>query len=211
MSNILEFNNLTVKKGDKNILDSVSISFETGKSYTLTGPSGCGKSLFLKLAAGLATPKSGTVLVFGKSPSTATKKLTAYLSDSEFLADFRTIGSLISLYSDFFSDFNKTRATELLSNAKLSLKDKIKELSFASLKKLAVILTLSRDAKLFLLDNPLKGIDPAAKKFILEVICEKKGASTLIITSDNPNDLEGITDESLKLFDEKIVFTEAIK
>lgn len=211
MSTILEYKNLTVKHKGVNVLDSVNISFTEGKSYAISGPSGCGKSLLLKLAAGLATPASGTILINGKNTCANTKKVTSYLPDTDFLSDFKSVASVVSLYTDFFSDFDKNKALTLLSEAKISLKDKIRELSHGTLKKLCVILTLSRNAKLFLLDNPLIGTDPAVKNFILKIIAEKRGSATLLITTNTLTDTETITDETVMLLNGNAFFKEVAK
>ncbi len=211
MSKILEFKNVTVTSGKETIFDSLNISFLERNVYTLTGANGCGKSLFLKLAAGLAVPSGGEVLFCGMPLSKKTKSHVSYLPDSDFLSDFRTVKNIFSFYCDFFADFDSEKALDYLGKAKISLNDKIKELSDGTLRKLCSILTLSRKAKFFILDNPTKTTDAATRNFILELISSRNPDSAVLITSTNLADIENITTATLKISNGKVSFKEESK
>ena len=211
MSKILEFRNVTVSSKKDKILNSANISFDEGNVYLVTGEKACGKSLFLKLAAGLATPSSGEILFSGKPLSKKNKANISYLPDSDFLSDFRCVKNIYSLYCDFFSDFDSERALNYLGKAKISLNDKTKELSEGSLRKLRAVFALSRKAKLFLLDNPTTASDAATRNFILELISSRNSNSAVILTSANLADVESITDATVKLSNGNANFKEEAK
>lgn len=148
-------------------LDGVDISIPAGRIVGLLGPNGSGKTTLLKLAAGLLVPTAGTIAVCGKAPGPATKAMTAYLPDRPALPRSLRVRDAIELYRDFFADFSEEKAGAMLADLAIGPKDKLSAMSKGTLEKLYLALTMSRRAKLYLLDEPIGGVDPAARDYIL--------------------------------------------
>lgn len=211
----LKADNITKNYFKKSALDGMSIQLEQGRVVGLLGPNGSGKTTFLKLATGLVRPTSGSITICGREIGYMSKELVALLPDSEFLYDWMTIKDAGSTYAAFFKDFNTKRYSELIDFMKLSFDMKFKSLSKGMKEKLALALTLSRDARLIILDEPLNGVDPVAREQILGAIVKCfNQESTILITSHLINEVESILDEAYFLKEGKIVlhgFTDALR
>lgn len=191
---------LTKRYGKKTALDGVDFTIQPGKLVGLLGPNGSGKTTLLKLSAGLLTPTSGEVLIDGNRPGPATKAVTAYLPDRLALPAGMTCRDLIAMYGDFFADFNEVKAREMLADLKLDETQRLGAMSKGTQEKVQLCLTMSRNAKLYLLDEPLGGVDPAARAYILRTILRSYSEdATLVLSTHLVADIETVLDEVLIL------------
>ena len=177
-------------------LDGVDISIPAGRIVGLLGPNGSGKTTLLKLAAGLLVPTAGTIAVCGKAPGPATKAVTAYLPDRPALPRSLRVRDAIELYRDFFADFSEEKAGAMLADLAIGPKDKLSAMSKGTLEKLYLALTMSRRAKLYLLDEPIGGVDPAARDYILSNYAED---AALVLSTHLIGDIENVLDDALFL------------
>lgn len=201
----LEAQLVSKKYFKKQALNEIDICVEKGKIIGILGPNGSGKTTFLKLIAGLIRPSSGSIKICDSEIGYRTKELVSYLPDSEFLYPWMKIIDAKKAYAAFFHDFNENRFKELLEFMKLDESMSVKGLSKGMKEKLALALTLSRDAKLFILDEPLNGVDPVAREQILGAIIKGfSSESSMLITSHLINEIESILDEVYFLKEGKI-------
>lgn len=184
MDFVLELENVTKKYGSKTALDEVSLKIPKGSIIGLLGPNGSGKTTMLKLAAGLLTPNSGTITVCGNKPGPKSKLDVAYQPDRVYLNDWMNVEQLIKMMADFYSNFSIEKAVDLLNALKINPKEKLKNLSKGNKEKVQLILTMSREVPLYILDEPIGGVDPAARDYILSTILTNysENASVLIST-----------------------------
>lgn len=193
---IFECIELTKKYGKVTALEGVSLALSPGRIVGLLGPNGSGKTTLIKVAAGLLKPTEGEVLIGGVRPGTETKAKVAYLPDREFLPDYMTINKLLSYYEDFFEDFNRVKAVSMMSSLNIDLGDRLKKLSKGNREKVQLILTMARDAYVYLLDEPIAGVDPAARDFILKTIITNYNPDSLVLISTHLiADVETILDD----------------
>ena len=193
------------------ILDDVSFDIPAGKIVGLLGPNGCGKTTLLKILSGCIHDYSGKIIINGNAPGVVTKATTAFLPDTTYLSDyFRTIDA-IDYFNDFFFDFDRVKALEFVNRFHLDPKQKIKTMSKGMQEKVQLLLIMSRAAKLYLLDEPLGGVDPAARENILNVIMENYAEkSTLLLSTHMVNDLESTFNHVLILGHGKVLVNTAI-
>jgi ABC-2 type transport system ATP-binding protein len=170
MEKLLEFGGVSKSFGKKKALDNVSLTIEPGKIIGFCGPNGSGKTTFIKLAAGLLTPDTGTITACGYPIGPDSKRIISYLPDKTFIPNYMKIPDMIKFYADFFEDFSSDTAKSMLSDLKINPKDNFKTMSKGTQEKVQLVLIMSRAAKLYLLDEPLGGIDPAAREYILKTI-----------------------------------------
>ena len=200
MSAILECDALTKNYGQTPALFNVSFRVEAGGVVGLLGPNGSGKSTLIKLAMGMLQPSCGRILVDGQKPSPVTKAVTAYLPDKNFLSDWMRVEQAVAYSADFFADFRRDKAENMLTRLGIGMKQKIKTLSKGNQEKLGLILTMARDAKLFILDEPIAGVDPAARDFILDTIMSNKpNDSTIFLCTHLISDIEPILTHAIFL------------
>ena len=207
MGNILECTGLTKDYKGLRALDHLTFSVpDKGCIVGLLGPNGSGKTTLIKLLTGLLTPTEGNIRVGGMTVGTETKAIVAYLPDSNFLSDGFTVKQEVEYYKDFFPDFDEKKAEKMISELGVNMGQKVRALSKGTKEKLGLILTLSRNAKLFILDEPIAGVDPAARDYILNTIVSHKNAdSTMIICTHLIGDIEPVLDYVLFLQNGKIV------
>lgn len=202
---ILEANGISKKYLRKKALNGVDLTVEKGKIVGILGPNGSGKTTFLKLVAGLIRPTDGNIQVCNTEIGYKTKELVAYLPDSDFLYPWMKISDAEKVYLSFFKDFNSEKFHELLDFMKLERDMSVKGLSKGMKEKLALALTLAREAKLIVLDEPLNGVDPVAREQILKAILKGFNfESSMIITSHLINEVESLLDEVYFLKEGKI-------
>ncbi len=196
MSSILKIENLSLNYGKLKALDNVSLELELGNFVGLLGPNGSGKSSLLRILAGLEYNYEGKVEIDQIKPGKHTKLLTSYSPDMNCFPPSLTVDKAFGYYHKFFSDFNAQRADALMSKLGLDRQQQIHELSKGMLERLYVALTMSRSASIFLLDEPLSGVDPATRSAILETVIKNYSTNTLIIISTHMlEDLESYFDE----------------
>ncbi|MDF2678611.1 MAG: multidrug transporter ATP-binding protein [Bacillota bacterium] len=197
MNETLKLNNLTKKYYNKVALQNVNLTFERGKIYGLLGPNGSGKTTLMKIIAGLHKQTSGEILINDKPLSFETKAFVSYLPTDNFLYDSFKVKDIIKFYSDMYSDFNKDFALEVLQN-NVDIELKVSKLSSGMIGKLKVALSLSRNADIYLLDEPLNGVDVLARDAIMDLIVKAYNENKIIIISSH------LVSETEKIFDSAI-------
>lgn len=206
MSVIFECSNLTKKFGHLAALDNVDLKLESGRIVGLLGPNGSGKTTMLKLANGLIVPTAGSIKIGGFEPGTETKKMISYLPDANYLPDWMKVETLVSFFEDFYPDFRKERAKEMLDSLNISSAAPLKTLSKGTKEKVQLILAMSREAKVYLLDEPIGGVDPAARDYILETILRNYSENSLVLISTHLiADVERLLDEVVFINNGKIM------
>lgn len=178
------------------VLRDLSCSLPAGKIVGLLGPNGCGKSTLIKLIAGLLVPDSGRILVAGEERSEATNALISYLPERPYFNPSMRVRELLDLFSDFYADFEMRRAQEMLDDLGIREEARLRTLSKGTKEKVQLILVMARRARLYLLDEPIAGVDPAARDYILETILKNRNEnSTILITTHLIHDIEHALDE----------------
>jgi len=205
---LVECKNLCKNFDEKEVLKNVNLKIKSGKIIGLLGKNGQGKTTLIKLINDLLTPTSGSVLIKGESPSVESKKIISYLPERTYLDKEMSVKEVIKYFEEFYDNFNKERAIKLLKDLDLDINSKISKMSKGMQEKLQLILVMSRDAELYILDEPLGGVDPATRDYILDTILSnfKEGAS-IIISTHLIADIERILDEVIFIDKGKIVLT----
>ena len=200
MSNIIEIKGLTKQYIKTKALDNIDLEIKQGTVIGILGPNGSGKTSLIKIMAGILRQSKGEIRIDGKTPGADTKAIVSYLPDRNFLYKWMKIEDAINFYKDFYSDFDENKAYELLQFMKLDKNMKIDTLSKGMNEKLNLLLVLSRKAKVYILDEPIAGVDPVARDQILDAIINNYNEdSTMIITTHLVRDIESIFDEVLFL------------
>lgn len=193
---VLECRGLTKKYSGFTALNQVNLQLERGKIIGLVGPNGSGKTTLIKLINGLLVPTEGEVLINGIAPGPETKARVSYLPDNNYLSNWMTVTQMIDYYGDFYEDFDKNKAYEMLENLGLNAKQKFKNMSKGMKEKVQLVLVMSRDADLYCLDEPIAGVDPAARDYILRtIIANYAEGATVLISTHLIADVERILDE----------------
>ncbi len=196
MSVMVKCDGLTKRYGRLTALDHVNLSIESGRIVGLLGPNGSGKTTLLKLANGLLVPSGGEILLDGNKPGVESKRIVSYLPDANYLPDWMAIEGLLELFQDFYEDFDVVKAKEMLLQLNLDGSRKLKTLSKGNKEKVQLILAMSRKAKIYFLDEPIGGVDPAARDFILNTIIKNYSEDAAVVISTHPiADIERILDE----------------
>lgn len=196
MMALLEINNLTKKYGKFVALDGVNLSLGEGKIVGLLGPNGSGKTTLMKCVAGLLTPDGGSITVDGKPIGAETKKIVSFLPERTYLRPTQTVASVLEYFSLFYEDFDVTAAEKMLNVLGVNKKAELKTLSKGTKEKVQLIAVMARRARLYLLDEPIGGVDPAAREFIIETILSRfKSGATIVVSTHLIRDVEEILDE----------------
>lgn len=177
MSELVKIEGLTKVYTNKRALNSINLVIPEGKIVGLLGPNGSGKSTMIKLINGLVEPTSGSIMIKGNKPGIETKKIVSYLPERTYLNDWMNVQEILDFFADFYIDFNMNRAIEMLANLKISLNQKLKTMSKGTKEKVQLILVMAREADLYILDEPIGGVDPAARDYIIKpllIIIQKK-------------------------------------
>lgn len=204
--NILECKGLVKWFGNQKALDSIDLTIETGRITGLLGPNGSGKTTLIKLANGLLTPTNGEILIAGEEPGRQSHALVSYLPERTSLPLWMTAGQLVDFYRDFYVDFDGKRCQEMLDDLSLNPRQKLKQMSKGNREKVQLILAMSRRAKLYLLDEPIGGVDPAARDYILRTILTSYEPEAAVILSTHLiADVEQVLDDVIFLQNGKVV------
>lgn len=191
----IDIKNLTKKYGQLAALNDLSLTLHGGQIVGLLGENGCGKTTLLKVLGGALTQYDGTVRIHGLPVGPESKAIVSFLPDASFLAERDTIEACIGIYRDFFADFNEAKCRSLLEFFKLEPGRRITTLSKGMREKVQIALAMSRDAKVFLLDEPISGVDPAARDVLLEAIVRDLPEGALVVISTHLiHDLEPVLD-----------------
>lgn len=203
---LVKCTNLTKKFDNKTILNNINLTIKPNKIIGLLGKNGTGKTTLIKLINDLLTPTSGEILINGKKPGPESKKIISYLPERTYLDKSMTIKETLTFFSDFYQDFNINKAKKLLKDLDLSEEQKLSKMSKGMLEKLTLILVMSRKAQLYILDEPLGGVDPATREYILNTILTNFNENASIIISTHLiEDIEKILDEVIFIDKGKII------
>lgn len=205
--NTLVCEGLTKKYGNKTALSDVNIALEEGKIVGLLGPNGSGKTTLIKLVSRLLVPTAGKISICGLEPGAESKALVSYLPDRNYLPDWMNCRQLVEMYRDFFEDFDESRAQEMLMSLGIDMDMPLKKMSKGTKEKAQLIMTMSRRAKLYLLDEPIAGVDPATRDYILNTIISNYDENaTVLISTHLISDVESVLDEVIFLKEGNVLF-----
>lgn len=206
MTQLLQLHHVTKKYKKHVAIDDVTLSLPAGKIIGLLGPNGSGKTTLIKLMNGLLHPTTGDIVIDGYRPSMETKKIVSYLPDTSYLQENMKIKDALTLFEDFYNDFSREKAEHLLEDLDLNPDEQLKNLSKGNKEKVQLILVMSRQAKLYILDEPIGGVDPAAREYILRTIinnyCED---ASVVISTHLIAEIEPILDEIVFLKEGKVI------
>ena len=209
MTPILECRDLCKSYGNIQALEHINFTVEPGKIVGLLGPNGSGKTTLIKMANGLITWDSGELLIDGNAPGRETKSIVSYLPERTYLADWMSVRQLLDFFCDFYGDFQRQRAEEMLGHLNIGLNMKIRQMSKGTREK--VILVMSRKAKLYLLDEPIGGVDPATRDYILHtIIGNYDPEASVVISTHLIADVEQILDEVIFISQGQIVLQKSV-
>ncbi len=196
MNPILECKDLTKRYGNKTALDRISFSLMPGKIIGLLGSNGSGKTTLIKLLNGLLVPTEGHLFIDGLTPGVETKKFVSYLPERTYLNSWMKVCDIIDYFQDFYEDFDKVRAYDMLKRLNINPSDRLRTMSKGTKEKVQLILVMSRRARLYCLDEPIAGVDPAARDYILSTIIQNYDENaTIIISTHLISDVENILDD----------------
>lgn len=211
MSVLLRCENLTKSYGQVTALDGVDLEIRSGRLIGLLGPNGSGKTTLIKLACGLLTPTSGTVTVLGQAPGPQTKAQVAFLPDSSYLNSWMTVRQIVTMFSEFYADFRTGLAYEMLAQLGISPEHKLKSLSKGNKEKVCLILVMSRNARLYVLDEPIAGVDPATRDYIMSVIINNYNPDAAVLISTHLiSDIEQVLDEVIFIQNGRITLQKSV-
>lgn len=203
---IIEIKDLTKSFGSLRALDGVGLSLEKGCIVGLLGPNGSGKTTLIKILNGLLTPTEGSVLINGNAPGVDTKRVVAYLPDRNALPDYMNAAQLMDLYSDFFEDFDRGKAETLIDDLGIDRKQTMKKMSKGTKEKLQLCLVMARQAEVYLLDEPIGGVDPATRDYILRTIITNYNEDAVVLISTHLiSDIESVLDDVVFIKDGRIM------
>lgn len=204
--NVIECKDLTKKYDNKSALNKINLSIPKGSIVGLLGPNGSGKTTLLKLAAGLLTPTFGEITVCGYKPGVESKLNVAYQPDRVYINDWMNVNNLIKMMKDFYSNFNKDKAFEMLHSLNIEPQQKLKTMSKGTKEKVQLIMTMSREVPLYILDEPIGGVDPAARDYILNTIINNYSEdSTVLISTHLISDVESVLNHIIFLKNGNII------
>ncbi|MGI6765822.1 MAG: ABC transporter ATP-binding protein [Lentihominibacter sp.] len=208
---LLECTNLTKNFSGVKALDCVDLKIGRGKIIGLLGPNASGKTTLIKIINGLLVPTLGDVMVDGEKPGPYTKSIISYLPDKPYFADWMKVKDLLGLFGEFYEDFDRAKAEAMCASLGIGAEDRIKSMSKGTREKVQLILVMSRRAELYLLDEPIAGVDPAARDFILSTIINNYNEEgTVIISTHLISEIERILDEVIFLKDGRVVRHETV-
>ena len=208
---ILSTKNLTKSYGKKTALSQINMEIPRGRIIGLLGPNGSGKSTFIKLAAGLLVPTAGEITIDGDAPGVNTKAKVSYLAERTYLNDWMRVSEIMAFFEDFYTDFNRIKAENMLKDLNINPDDRLKTMSKGTKEKVQLILVMSRQAQLYLLDEPIGGVDPAARDYILNtIITNYKEDASVIISTHLIADIEQILDEIIFINQGELVLSSSV-
>ena len=211
MSEILRCSNLVKSYGSRTALNGVDLTIENGKIIGLLGPNGAGKTTLIKIINGLLTPTSGTVLIEGDQPGPKTKPKVSYLPDVNYLNHWMTVEQIVDMFADFYEDFRPELAYRMIESLGIDRKDRLKSLSKGNKEKVSLILVMSRNAKLYVLDEPIAGVDPATRDYIISTIINNYNPeASVMISTHLISDIESVLDEVIFIKDGNIVLQDSV-
>ncbi len=203
---LLSVSGLTKKYGDMTALNNLSFELQKGRIIGLLGPNGSGKTTLIKIICGLLQPTAGTVTVEGNPIGVESKKVISYLPDTTYLGKSMKVSEIIGFFKDFYSDFDEVRAYDMLGKLGINAEARLKTMSKGTKEKVQLILVMSRRADLYILDEPIAGVDPAARDYILNtIISNYDETASILISTHLISDVENILDDVIFLQEGNIV------
>lgn len=207
----LQTSNLSKNYGRTTALDDVSLTLTSGRIVGLLGPNGSGKTTLIKILNGLLTPDSGSAQICGRNIGRDTKSIVSYLPDCLYIPEWMKICDIVGMYADFYDDFNMEKAYTMLGNLGLNPQQRFKQLSKGNKEKVQLVIVMSRNARLYLLDEPMGGVDPATRDYILNTIISNYSEnSTVVISTHLIADIEQVLDEVIFINGGKIVLQDSV-
>lgn len=208
---VLEIKNLNKSYGKKQALTDVNLNLERGRIVGLLGPNGSGKTTMIKIINGLLTPNSGSITVDGNKIGKESRIAVSYLPDKTYLPDWIKVNDIIKMFSDFYENFDPAKAMDMLSKLNINGNERLKTLSKGTKEKVQLILVMSRNAKLYLLDEPIGGVDPAARDYILNtIITTYNPDASVVISTHLISDIERVLDEAIFINNGHIVLHDTV-
>ena len=196
MDELLRCDSLTMQYGSKTALDSISLSIPRGRIIGLLGPNGSGKTTLIKLINGLLTPTSGHLYIEGMEPGAETKKVVSYLPERTYFNSWMKVTDILDFFCDFYEDFSRNRAEDMLNRLGINPADRLSTMSKGTKEKVQLIMVMSRDADLYCLDEPIGGVDPAARDYILQTIISNYNENASVLISTHLiSDIESVLDD----------------
>ena len=196
MESCLSCRELSKHFGGTQALDGINLDIRPGRVVGLLGPNGSGKTTLIKLATGLLTPNSGEIGICGNKPGKESKALVSYLPDRTYLPEWMSVKQLMDMYADFYADFDRARAEDMIGRLGIPRDIRVKQMSKGTREKVQLILVMSRRARLYLLDEPIGGVDPATRDYILETIIRNYDENAAVVISTHLiSDVENILDD----------------
>ncbi|MDU4861615.1 MAG: ABC transporter ATP-binding protein [Terrisporobacter othiniensis] len=206
MENMVEFNNVYKSYSSKEVLKGVNLNIPKGKIVGLLGPNGSGKTTMIKLMNNLLQADEGSIEIKGMKPSVETKKIVSYLPEKTYLNDWMKVKDILGFFKDFYADFDMEKADQMIESLKIDKNEKLKTMSKGTKEKVQLILVMSRNADLYILDEPIGGVDPAARSYILKTILANYNEnSTLLIATHLISEIENICDDVIFISNGEIV------
>jgi len=207
MESVVEFRDVYKSYSNKDVLKGVDLNIPKGKIIGLLGPNGSGKTTMIKLMNGLLQPDKGSIEIKGSKPSIETKKVVSYLPEKTYLNDWMKVKDILGFFQDFYEDFDMEKADKMIESLKIDKNEKLKTMSKGTKEKVQLILVMSRNADLYILDEPIGGVDPAARSYILKTILTNYNEnSTLLIATHLISEIENICDDVIFISSGEIVF-----
>ncbi len=208
---VLECKGLTKRFGGTTALDEVSLTIEPGRIVGLLGPNGSGKTTLIKLANGLLTPDGGYIAVCGSAPGRESHSLVSYLPERTAIPTWMTARQLLDFYGDFYQDFRREAAEEMLDHLGIQPRQAVKQMSKGTREKVQLIMVMSRAAKLYLLDEPIGGVDPATRDYILSTIIGNYNPEAAVVISTHLiSDVEKVLDEVIFINQGQIILQSTV-
>lgn len=208
---VLECIGVSKKYGKKEVLKNINLQLERGKIIGLLGPNGSGKTTLIKIINGLLTADEGDIKVSGEQIGIESKKIISYLPDRTYLADWMKVKDIVGMFDDFYKDFSREKAEDMLKRLNINEDDRLKTLSKGNKEKVQLILVMSRQAQLYLLDEPIGGVDPAARDYILNTIISTYNPdASVVISTHLISDVEKVLDEAIFINNGEIVLHESV-
>lgn len=202
MGVLLECRNLTKRYGRVAAVNNLTLTMGSGRIIGLLGPNGSGKTTLIKMINGLLTPTSGEIYILGERPGVLTHEIVSYLPDKNYLNKRLKAGQVLDYFEDFYEDFNRSKALHMLEDLQISPDMRLKNMSKGTLEKFQLILVMSREAKLYILDEPIAGVDPAARDYILRTIVSNYNpGATVLISTHLIADVEQVLDDVIFIKD----------
>lgn len=196
MEQLLTCQNLSKNYGYKTALDGINLTLERGRIIGLLGPNGSGKTTLIKLINGLLSPSGGSLTINGAKPGPETKTIVSYLPERTYFNSWMKVTDILNFFCDFYSDFDRTRALDMLHRLNIDINDRLSSMSKGTKEKVQLIMVMSRDAQLYCLDEPIGGVDPAARDYILQtIITNYNENASVLISTHLISDIENVLDD----------------